>query len=327
MKMKSWRFHEFGHIKNLKMEETELPEPAEEEALVKVAYAGLNPADIFLVMGRYPHTGTLPYSVGRGGSGVVVKPGNSGRFREGDNVALLRSEVGITRDGMLAEYAAIPEAVLAPVPEWWSMEDAAAGPLVLLTNWQALKIASDMKSGENVVITAASGGIGTSALLLVKALGGKAIVLSRSEEKQTKLMEMGADVAFDTQDTDIVKKIKRAGGADIVLENICGEFLAKSTAMSNMFGRINIIGGLGGIKSEINVMQVLFKRLQIHGIQVGESTDEELKAQWHDIVETLQPGKIKVPIDRIFPFDQVQEAFEHMRQGPMGKVVVGPIAN
>ena len=327
--MKSWRFHEFGAIEKLQMEEIQIPEPAEGEALVRVEYAALNPADAFVVMGRYPGAGVPPFSVGRDGCGVVETPATDGRFGRGGRVVLLRSDIGITREGMLAEYAAIPEACLAPIPDWWSPREGAAGPLVNLTCWQALKLAADLQQSESVVITGASGGIGTAALMLSKAMGAFVIALSRNEQKRTKLLELGADVALDTDDPDIVAKAREkspTSGADVVIENICGPFLAKSIDMAANYGRICIIGALGGIKSEINPLKILFKRLQVHGIQVGDYTDSGVQGAWSQIVETLRKTEAKPLIDKVYPFDQVQEAFKHLRRGPMGKIVVGPMS-
>ena len=217
--MKSWRFHEFGTIKNLKMEDIEIPEPAEDEALVKMEYAGLNPADKFLIMGLYKGAGTPPFSVGRDGCGIIIKPGSSGRFKEGDKVVCLRSIIGITREGTLAEYVTVPEAHLALLPDWWTPQDGAAGTHVLLTTWQALSLAASLKPGEKVVINGASGGIGIGAMILSRALGATTITLSRSREKQEKLLEMGADYAFDTWDKEIVSKVRELGGADVIIEN------------------------------------------------------------------------------------------------------------
>lgn len=323
--MKSWQFGEFGDIKNLQLTEVERPEPGDDEALVKVLYAGLNPADKFLVMGRYPGAGEPPLSVGRDGCGEIVKPGSSGRFAKGDKVVLLRSNIGITRDGTLAEYVTVPEVNLAPLPDFWTPAQGAAGPLVLLTNWQALVIAAKTKADENIVITGASGGIGTSCLILSKAIGANVIALSRSEEKRRKLLEMGADHALDTNDEDLVSKIKDLGGADVVIENICGDFLEKSLEMANQQGRVCIIGALGGIKAQINPLKILFKRLQVHGIQVGDYTDAEVRHAWDGIVSVLKKTQASVPIDATYPFEEVQEAFAHMRHGTMGKVVIGPI--
>ncbi len=323
--MKSWRFHAFGTIKNLRMEEIKIPRPAENEALVRIEYAGLNPADKFLIMGLYQGAGTPPFSVGRDGCGTIITPGSSGRFKEGDKVVCLRSIIGITREGTLAEYATVPEAHLAPLPEWWTPQDGAAGTHVLLTTWQALSLAANLQPGETVVINGASGGIGIGAMVLARAMGSKTIALSRNKGKQERLLEMGADYSFDTWDEEIVPKIKDLGGADVIIENVCGDFLQKGLEMCNRYGRICIIGALGGIKSQIDPINIIFKRLQIHGIQVALYSDSGVQKAWYDLHEVIKPLKSKVAIDRIFPFDKVQEAFEHMRHGPMGKVLVGPM--
>lgn len=320
--MKSWRFHEFGNIKNLQLEEIPIPKPEADEALIQINCAGLNPADIFTVMGRYPGVATPPFSVGRDGCGTIVKPGKSGRFKEGDKVVLLRSDTGIKRDGTLAEYVCVPEASLAAKPYWLNDVEAAAAPLVLLTNWQALSIAARLQPGENVLITGASGGIGTSAIILAKAMGATVIALSRSETKRAELTKLGADHVFDTEEPELKDKTKALGGIDVIIENICGDSLDERLKLLNKYGRVCIIGALGGIKSQINPLTILFNRLQIHGIQVGDYQDKEVQEAWRGIVSSLEADKKSVPVDKVFPFDQVQEAFDHMRHGPMGKVVI-----
>jgi NADPH2:quinone reductase len=195
--MYAWRFHEFGHVKNLQIEEVEIPTPAEDEVLVKIDYAGLNPADAFLVMGRYPGAGEPPFSVGRDGCGQIADANSTDRFEVGDRVVFTGATVGITRDGTLAEYVAIPEGELALLPHWWSPEDGAAGTKVLLTAWQALSDTAKLKAGETVLLTAATGGVGLAALTLSKAMGARTIAtgfleLSGSPEKGTRLLELGA---------------------------------------------------------------------------------------------------------------------------------------
>jgi len=116
------------------------------------------------------------------------------------------------------------------------------------------------------------------------------------------------------------------GGVDIIVENVCGEFLNKSLSMANYGGRICIVGALGGVRSQIDVVTIIFQRLQIHGIQLNTYTDAEVHQAWQDIMRLLRPRQGKIPVDRVFPFEQVQEAFEHMRGGTMGKVVIGPMS-
>ena len=322
--MKSWRFHAFGSIGNLRMEEIAVPVPQRDECLVQMEFAALNPGDRLLVMGRYPTAAKPPFSVGRDGCGVIAAPDAGGRFREGDRVVFLRSIVGIERDGTLAEYATVPAAHLAPIPEWWSPQDGAAGPHVLLTAWQALHDAAQLRAGETVLISGASGGIGTAALILAKAMGAKVIALSRSPDKRARLSELGADHVLDPG-CDAVGAVRALGGANVVVDSVGGDFLPQALKMANPYGRICVIGALGGTTSPIDPTQLIFKRLQLHGILVAMYSDEGVQNAWSSVHEVIHRAHARVPIDSVFAFGEVPQAFERLRRGPMGKVVIGPI--
>jgi NADPH:quinone reductase len=323
--MKSWRFHEFGHISNLKMEEVAIPVPEADEVLIKMQYAGVNPADKFLIMGLYPGASEPPYAVGRDGCGTVVEAGKDSKYKQGDQVITPSAPVGINREGTLAEYLTLPDDQVYPLPDWWTPMEGAAGTKVLLTCWQALSDAANLQAGETVVVSGASGGIGLAGLALAKAMGAKTIALSRGTAKQENLLQLGADHALDIGDPDIVPKIRALGGADVIIDVVGGDFLAKCIEMANPYGRIGVIGALGGIKCEIDPVPIIFKRLQINGMQVSLYEAAESQAAMNALLKVLEPGKVKILIDKVFPFDQVLEAFEHMRGGPMGKVIVGPI--
>jgi len=326
--MKSWRFHEFGKIENLKLEEIPVPVPADDEALIKLEYAALNPADKFLVMGQYPRPGKPPFAVGRDGCGTIEVAAKNGKFKKGDRVIILRSEIGVSREGTLAQYVTVPEESLAPLPEGWKPEEGAAGPLVQLTAWQALVDEGGCEPGKTVLVTGASGGVGTAAVLQAKALGAQVVALSRSEGKREKLRAMGADYVYDTNDPDLVRKVQEdleGGRCDIVVENLAGPFLQKSINLTGYKGRICVMGLLAGLKSDIIIGTFMFKRIHIIGIAVGDYTPAEAQSAWNKIVETLKKTKQRPLVDRIFPIEQVQEAFEHLSKGPMGKVVIGPM--
>ncbi len=320
--MKSWRFHKFGAFHSLRLEDVPVPTPARDECLVKLAYAALNPADRLLIMGRYPTTARPPFSVGRDGSGTVVAEAENGRFHRGDRVVCLRSIIGIERDGTLADYVCVPETHLAPLPEGWSARDGAAGPHALLTSWQALVEVADLQAGETVVITGASGGIGTAALILARAMGARVIALSRSDAKRHKLIALGAHAAFGTHAPDTPQKVKSFGGADVVVETVCGDCLPALLPACNPYGRVCIVGALGGTSSTIDPTHLIFNRLQLHGIQVAMYSDTGVQMAWEEIVRLIGPLHAKVPIEAVFPFSGVKEAFERLRQGPFGKVLI-----
>jgi NADPH:quinone reductase-like Zn-dependent oxidoreductase len=326
--MKTWRFHEFGKIENLRPDETPIPEPAPGEALIKIAYAALNPADQYLVCGKYPRAGKPPFAVGRDGSGTVERVHPGSRFKVGDQVVILRSEVGVAREGTLAEYVTVPEESLALLPAGWTLQEGAAAPLVNLTAWQALVEEGQLKAGQTVLITGASGGVGTASLVQAKALGARVVCLSRSAAKRQRLLELGADFAFDSEDPDLVKHVQEAlggGRADVVVENLAGPFLQKSIQMTGTKGRICVVGLLAGLKSEIIIGTFIFKRIHIVGIAIGNWTPGEVQAAWAGITELFGRTGHRPMVDRVFGFDQVQEAFAYMAGGPLGKVLVGPM--
>lgn len=324
--MKSWRFQKFGAFDSLRIEDVPIPEPDRQNCVVKIDYAALNPADRLLIMGWYPTSAQPPFSVGRDGSGVVVAHQKGSRFQIGDRVVCLRSIIGIERDGTLAEYVRAPEAHLAPRPDWWDARDGAAGPHALLTTWQALSEVSKLENGETVLITGASGGVGTAAVILAKSMGASVIALSRSAGKRAKLAELGADTVLDPADDELIPRIGASGGVDVIIENVCGKLLGNLLKVCNPYARICIIGALGGTRTTIDPTRLIFKRLQVHGIQVAMYSDSGVQKAWNDIVRTIAPARAKIPIDSIFPFEQVPEAFHRLRRGPFGKVLIGPMS-
>lgn len=321
--MRAWRFHEFGDIGNYKLEDVPEPERQDGEVLIRLQRASLNPADRFLIEGRYPGAGKLPLTVGRDGAGVVEEAPANGRFKTGDTVIVLRSEIGITRQGTLAEYVAAPEAVVAPLPEGWSIEEGAAAPLVYLTAWKALVLQGAWQESETVLVTGASGGVGIAAVQLAKALGAKVVALSRDEQKQARLRELGADFAFDSDAPDLAKQVTEAvGGIDLFVENLGGPFIETNLGMANLNGRIMVIGLLAGRKPPVDLGALLFKQVRIEGVHVGKLAPAEAQRAWTDVVATLGRIGARPPIDRVFPMGQVSEAFDHMAGNHLGKVLV-----
>lgn len=323
--MRAWRFHEFGDIANYAIVDVAEPEPGDGEVLIRLRYASLNPADRLLIEGKYPGAGDLPLTVGRDGSGTVEKSGEGSRFKAGDEVIVLRSEIGITRQGTLAEFVAPPESVVAHLPKGWTMEEGAAAPLVYLTAWKALVVQGGLRKGQSVLVTGASGGVGIASVQLAKALGAKVIALSRSEEKRRRLEELGADAALDDGASDLSQKVRAAlggKGPDVVIENLGGARLDQHIGIANLNARVMVIGLLAGRISEINLGQVLFKQVRIEGVHVGKLVPTQAQDAWRRIVDTLVAIGARPIVDKIFPMGQVQEAFEHLAGEHMGKVLV-----
>ncbi len=323
--MRAWRFHQPGNIANLALEEVPDLEPGPGEALVRVKCAALNPADRFLVEGKYPRAGAPPFTPGRDGAGVVVKAVKGGSFKEGDAVCVLGGLTGISKQGTLAEYTAVPEEWLAPVPGGWTLEEAAAGPLTYLTAWRALVVCGHLVRGETVMITGASGGVGSASVSLASALGARVVALSRDADRRAALAERGAAVVVDAGADDLDGALKTALGNDrpaLIVENLGGPWLDLSARFAAPFGRIMVVGLLAGLTAEITVGLLIHKSLKIEGLSVGYYSGEEAQTAWKEIVRRLDSIPQRPAIACAVGFEDVQEGFARMNQGLLGKVVV-----
>ncbi len=323
--MRAWRFNEPGPIENLKLVNVDPPEPREDEVVVRVIAAGLNPADRYLVQGQYPRAGTPPFTPGRDGMGVIEKPMANGAYQAGDRVVSLGGKTGISEQGFLAEYAAVPERWLAPLPKGWSPAEGAAGPLVLLTAWRALVVRGELQAGQTVLITGASGGVGSAAVMLAKGLGARVVALSRSAEKRAKLEALGADITVDSNADDLEKQVKKAlagSRIDLVVENLGGPFLNKCLNMTGPGGRIMVVGLLAGLEAPVTIGLLIHKALRIEGVSVGNYTPEEAHAAWTRIVELLGAEGQKPLVDHVYPMEAVQDGFARLAEGPMGKIII-----
>lgn len=301
------------------------PTPGRGEVVLAVKYAALNPADRYLAENQYPAKPPLPHILGRDGLGTIVSVGaDAGPNKVGEQRIVLRSEIGVTRAGTLAEKVAVPIESLAHVPDGWSEEEASGAALVYLTAYQALTQWGELPPSI-VLITGASGGVGVAAIQLAKALGHQSVALSRSEEKREQLKTLGADFAADPNDPNWTKQLKATLGdrrVDLAIDNIGGPLFNQVLETLGNHGRISVVGRLAGPVPQFNTASLFFRRLRIGGVAVGTYTPPESQAAWAKIVSLLARTGAKPAIDSVFPFDQVMGAFERLKEGPMGKVLV-----
>jgi len=322
--VRAWQFHEFGPITNLRLEEIPEPIPGAGEVLVALRYAALNPADRYMVAGQYPRPAPRPFSVGRDGAGVIARALPDGRFAEGDPVLILGGGLGVSRPGTLAEYVAVPEVWLAPLPEGWDFKDGAASPLVSLTAWQALAIRGELTAGQRVLITGASGGVGMAATRLATALGAEVVALSRSEERREKLKDIGASVVLDGSLDGLVGRVKDAlggGRTDLALDTLGGPYLDACTRIVRYGGRLMVVGLLADATASLSLGLLIHKCLQVHGLSVSAYHAEEAQRAWTAIVPLLNQVD-PIPVGGCFPFESVLEAFELLARGGAGKICV-----
>ena len=328
--MRAWLMDSYEGVEALRLGEVPDPRPGPDDILLNMRWAGLNPADAFLASGMYPAKPRLPHVLGRDGAGEVAFVGaQAHNVRPGELVGILRCDVGVDVWGTLAEKVVVPAKSVAPIPHGWSLEEMAAAPLVFLTAWQALTQWTDPpappRPGSNVLVTGASGGVGVASVLLGKSMNVTVIALSRSAKKRVRLKELGADFVFDPTDPQVGKMILGAiapAKLDLVIDSIGGPLLPRLVGLLNYNGRISVVGRSGGIVPEFNTATLLFRRIRMGGVHVGDYTAAQAQVIWKEIVDRLQTLGRRPEIDSRVPFEQVKNGFTRLAEGPMGKVLV-----
>jgi NADPH2:quinone reductase len=328
--MRAWLMDTYEGVEKLRLDEVADPQPGPGQVVIRTIYAALNPADAFLAQAQYPAKPRLPHVLGRDGVGEVVALGAGvENVKTGDIVGILRGDTGVESWGTLAEKTAVDSAQLIPLPHGWSPEEVAGAPLVFLTAWQALTQWSEPDApppaASVVLVTGASGGVGTASVLLAKSMGLTVVGLSRSAQKAAQLKQLGADFVFDPSEKNVRKLVLTAIApkrVDIVVDTIGGALFNEVIAMLAYAGRISVVGRSGGPVPEFNTATLFFRRNRIGGISVADYSPEHARSVWNEIVARLDALGKRPVVDGVFPFAEVKAAFARLGQGPMGKVLV-----
>ena len=324
--MRAWLLDDLTGIGSLRLAEMPDPIPQQGEAILRVHYASLNPADRYLAERQYPAKPALPHILGRDGLGTVERLGPGVTLLQpGDRRTILRGEVGVTRPGTFAERVAVPVDHLVEIPAGWSEPEAASAPLVHLTAYQALTMWGALPPDSLTLVTGASGGVGVAAVQLARAMGHKVIALSRSEEKRRRLRELGVMTTFDPEDPDWWRAAKAAIAprrVDLAIDNIGGKLLPDVIELLGNLAKVSVVGRLAGPVPEFNTATLFFRRIRIGGVAVGAWTSAESRAAWEQVLRLLSSMDARPLVDSVFPFGDLAKAFGRLAQGPMGKVVV-----
>jgi len=304
--MKAVVAHEYGAPEVLKFEQVPRPEPNEDEALVRVIASGVNPADPLTLSGKYAREfGThLPLIPGYEIAGVVEKTGaNVTKHKVGDAVYGYP-----TFGGGWADYVSVKEWEVARKPKSLNFVEAAVVPMGALTAWQALVDIAKLQPGQTILIHGGSGGVGSFAIQIAKALGAR-VIATASTANQDLLKQLGADVAVDytkTKFEDVAKDV------DAVLDPVGKETLARSYGVVKKGGIVMSLVALPD-KAEL-------QKRGIRGAAISAHPDAEDLAE---IAQMIDAGKIKPIVTQVLPLSeavvaQQQAATHHTR----GKVVL-----
>jgi NADPH2:quinone reductase len=324
--MKAWLLHEQNGLGSLRLSDVPNPAPQPGEVTLEVHYAGLNPADRYLAERQYPARPALPHILGRDGMGTVIEVGSGVKgVVVGQRMAILRGDVGGNRPGTFAERVAVPAEGLVEIPPGWSEPEAAGATLVYLTAYQALTLWGALLAGAVVLVTGASGGVGTAAVQLAAGMGLRVLALSRSAAKGERLRRLGASAVFNPEDSHWREAAKAAIAprrVDLAIDNIGGRLLPEVIDTLGELGRVSLVGRLAGPVPEFNTATLFFRRIRMGGVAVGAYTNEEARAAWKEVLRLLSRTGARPLVDRVFPFEELPAAFERLAEGPMGKVLL-----
>ncbi len=322
------RFHQTGGPDVLKLEELPLAEPGKGEVRMKVEAIGLNRAEVMLRKGQYLETPQLPSRIGYEAAGVIDAVGpNVTDLRVGDRVSTIPS-FPMSQYGVYGESAIVPASAAAPYPGSLSAIEGAAIWMQYMTAYGALIEYGNLKTGDTVLITAASSSVGLAAIQIVKAKGGVAIATTRGADKKAFLLQAGADHVIVTDEEDLVERgmaLTSGNGARLVFDPVAGPLLEQLAAVTAPGGIIFEYGALAPHPTPFPLFPALAKGLTIRGYTLFEivKNPEMLKRGKEYIYQGLESGALKPIIDRTFPLAEIAEAHRYMVSNQQkGKIVV-----
>ena len=305
------------------LEKIERPQAAAKQILIKVAAAGVNRPDILQRMGGYPPPAGAPLTPGLEVAGEVVALGQEvARYRLGDQVCAL------VPGGGYAEYAVAAEDNALPVPNGISLVEAAALPETYFTVWTNVFQRGALKPGETVLIHGGSSGIGTTAIQLAKHFGAYVIVTAGSDEKCVDCLKLGADVAINYKTSDFVVEMEKQNlKADVILDMVGGDYVARNLKVAALNGRIVQIAFQKGSKIEADFLPIMVKRLTYTGSTLRPRSVAEKALIARELEEKVWPllaaGKCKPQIFKTFSLAEAAAAHALMETSThTGKIVL-----
>lgn len=342
--MKVARIYRHGGPEELVYEDAPEPKIKANEVLIKVRAAALNHLDLFVRAGipglRFP----MPHILGSDVAGevaeagslcdrvkpgwrVLLSPGLSCRQCEHclngrDNFCRGFTMFGYAVDGGDCEWLAAPEYSVIQIPDTMSFETAAATPLVFLTAWHMLMGRAQLRPGEDVLVLAASSGVGMAAVQIAKLFQCRVIATAGGEAKLERAKQLGADHVIDHYREDIsaeVRKLTGKRGVDVVFEHVGVATFKKSLESLSAGGRLVTCGCTTGYDAALDLRFLFSKQWSLLGSFMGSM------GELHEVLKFVFRGQLRPVVDRVFPLAEIRAAHEYLeRKEQFGKVVLQP---
>jgi len=301
------------------------PAPKPNEILVRVAAAGVNRPDVAQRAGKYPPPPDASPLPGLEIAGEVAACGAEAKlWKVGDKVCAL------AHGGGYAEYCVVPEAQALPVPKGLSMVEAASLPETYFTVWSNVFDRGRLAAGETLLVQGGTSGIGVTAIQMAAAMGNRVFATAGSDEKCAACVKLGAEKAINYKTQDFAAEAKAATGGkgvDVVLDMVGGDYVPREIDCLAPDGRLVFIAVLGGWKTEINISNVMVKRLTLTGSTLRPRPVAFKGAIAKNLREKVWPlleaKKIRPVIYKTFPLAQAAEAHRLMESSQhIGKIML-----
>ncbi len=319
-----------------------LPEPGPNDVRVALRAAALNHLDLWVRAGWPALKLHFPHVLGADGAGVVesagsnvtsLKPGDrvviNGTMSSGESLANLSgwdnrdpqfSILGEHVNGTFADFIVIPARNCLVMPPGGAYAVAAAASLVYLTAWHSLVTRGQLRLGERVLIVGAGGGVNVASIQIAKLLGAEVYVVGSNAAKLEGATALGADHVIDRSQQDWGKAVFQMTGkqgVDVVVDNVGAATFAISLRSLRMGGRLLTVGSTAGPKFEIDNRFIFYKHLSILGSTMGALAD------FHAVMGLVFAGKLRPPIDRVYPIAQAGDALARLEAGDFfGKIML-----
>jgi len=340
--MKAIRFHQFGGPEVLKLEDVPDVRPREDQVLVRVRACALNHLDLWVRKGL-PGV-KLPHINGSDMAGDVVEAGSyvSG-VKRGARVLLAPmtfcnhcaqctagqqsfcrefTVLGYLNDGGNAEYIAVPEVNVIPIPDSLSYDQAASVPLVFLTAWHMLVTRARIKAGDTVLVLGGGSGVGSAAIQICKMLGATVIATAGDDAKLQKSRVLGTDYMinhYKQKIADEVRRITSKAGVDIVFEHVGAATFDESVHSLRPGGTLVTCGATTGPEAKFDIRVLFSRQLSFLGSYMGTMGD------LHEVLKHVFCGKLKAVIDRTYPLSEARVAHQRLEKSEQfGKIVLNP---
>ncbi|MCG8420194.1 MAG: NADPH:quinone oxidoreductase family protein [Proteobacteria bacterium] len=322
--MHAWRVHEYGNYRELlTWEECDEPSPPEAGVVVEVEAAGLNFPDLLFIAGKYQVKAPLPFVPGMEASGRVIAAGKKSRFGAGDRV------IATNLWGAFGERMALPDQTCFRMPDQMTGVHAAALTIVYQTGYFALDYRARLQKGEVLLVHGGSGGVGTAAIQIGKALGATVIATAGNDEKLDICRRCGADHLINYRDDDFVREVKKltsGRGADVIFDPIGGDVFDSSLKCIAFGGRVLVIGFASGRIPEVRTNRILLKNISVIGLNWGNHQFHEparIHATHDRLCEMYCNGEIEPIIYREYQRNQLPEALAAIeKRASYGKVIL-----